>query len=528
MFEELLGPSLLTRNGTLKSTSALLNAPEFVLLYFSASWCGPCRHFTPQLKQFYNYVNSNGHNVEIIFVSLDRSIEAFHQYYSVMPWLSIPLQSQNVIRHLSSSFWVNTIPSLIVLTGDELYVTNNAKSDISNIISSRGDPEIVLESWRNIQQVPINEAYLGAIHFIYSSFKNGYNYLMGYSEDSTTGLINDDQAHRKDKQRLIPSKILFTFFEKVITQFDVYPDTKVCEKLLICYEDKEGSEAASSLANDDDDNDERSRTIPVSLETQRQFLLHVQMKALKDAVAEYNSSLTSCTADGVCKIEGDNNDTITVEEVQGCLKLVGCHDFTMVDCDSETSDEILKLMTVMNNSARVAFARSVLWSEVNWSKQYECGDGDNLICDSAKIYKVHRNLQGKSEGGESLIKEIQMDRAKILEYCGLCNTAFTKLPEVQTYISQGKEMFPSDLNNDSTGRNDIHTSSRTSQQRIVNVQNMILCAVGYDPSVGEKIYTQIIEMQQNNDKDYDEDFNKVLSSYMTNLQNLTKTDEKLS
>jgi len=36
-------------------------------------------------------------------------------------------------------------------------------------------------------------------------------------------------------------------------------------------------------------------------------------------------------------------------------------------------------MTVMNNSARVAFARSVLWSEVNWSKQYECGDGDNLI-----------------------------------------------------------------------------------------------------------------------------------------------------
>ncbi len=87
-----------------------------------------------------------------------------------MPWLSIPLQpassssgKKNFISHLPSQFWVNAIPSLVVLTKDGLYVTNTAKSQISHVIGTRGDPSIVMESWKNIQHVPIDEAYLGII-----------------------------------------------------------------------------------------------------------------------------------------------------------------------------------------------------------------------------------------------------------------------------------------------------------------------------------------------------------------------------
>ena len=88
-----------------------------------------------------------------------------------MPWLSIPIPTStqiaqnktNFIQHLSSSFWVSSIPTLVVLTNDGLFVTNNAKMEISNIMSSGGNPHLLLESWRNIQPVPVDKAYLGLI-----------------------------------------------------------------------------------------------------------------------------------------------------------------------------------------------------------------------------------------------------------------------------------------------------------------------------------------------------------------------------
>lgn len=81
-----------------------------------------------------------------------------------MPWLSIPIQSQNVIQHyLSSSFWVYSIPTLIVLTKEGKFVTNNAKVQIDNLISKDGDESLIIQSWGKELQVPIDDAYLGVI-----------------------------------------------------------------------------------------------------------------------------------------------------------------------------------------------------------------------------------------------------------------------------------------------------------------------------------------------------------------------------
>ena len=142
--------------------------------------CGPCRYFTPQLKQFYHHVNNSNNNndgdykrkdkkFEVVFVSLDRNLTSFYQYYASMPWLAIPLQtpggiSQKIINSLSSQFWVNSIPSLVVLTKDGLYVTNKAKSQISSIVLNKGsDPDTLIESWRMTNHVPIDEANFGII-----------------------------------------------------------------------------------------------------------------------------------------------------------------------------------------------------------------------------------------------------------------------------------------------------------------------------------------------------------------------------
>ena len=126
---------------------------------------------------------------------MDRTIESFYQYYSTMPWLALPIELPNgngnnnnkgkkqvVSEYLSSLFWVVSIPTLIVLNKDGLYVTtNNAKAQVSNAIrafngtcksstcggdcgSDKNDPLfMLLDSWRKIPHVPIDEAYFGFI-----------------------------------------------------------------------------------------------------------------------------------------------------------------------------------------------------------------------------------------------------------------------------------------------------------------------------------------------------------------------------
>ena len=83
------------------TASALrIGSKDAVAIYFSASWCAPCKQFTPILAQFYNTVNKKlgcknisdpiDRKFEIIWVSRDSSVEEFVNYYSKMPWLALP------------------------------------------------------------------------------------------------------------------------------------------------------------------------------------------------------------------------------------------------------------------------------------------------------------------------------------------------------------------------------------------------------------------------------------------------------
>ncbi|PTY01808.1 hypothetical protein DB346_11535 [Verrucomicrobia bacterium LW23] len=68
---------------------------KYVLVYYSAHWCPPCRMFTPKLVNFYesykNVAKNKGVPFEVIFVSFDNSENEMEQYAmeTNMSWLAV-------------------------------------------------------------------------------------------------------------------------------------------------------------------------------------------------------------------------------------------------------------------------------------------------------------------------------------------------------------------------------------------------------------------------------------------------------
>jgi nucleoredoxin len=91
---------------------------KYVLVYFSAGWCGTCREFTPDLVEFYQQ-NNGGERFEVVFVSQDRSESRMQQYIheDEMPWLSVAWDTQPS-RALQHRFCGRYIPDAVLFDSD--------------------------------------------------------------------------------------------------------------------------------------------------------------------------------------------------------------------------------------------------------------------------------------------------------------------------------------------------------------------------------------------------------------------------
>ncbi len=98
---------------------------DYLLLYFSAHWCPPCRCFTPKLIEFYNH-HHESKKFEVIFISLDEDEESFKDYYSAMPWLTIKFNENNITEKLGKHFGVNGIPNLVILDNSGTIINSDA------------------------------------------------------------------------------------------------------------------------------------------------------------------------------------------------------------------------------------------------------------------------------------------------------------------------------------------------------------------------------------------------------------------
>ncbi|KAL7557984.1 hypothetical protein ACA910_000031 [Epithemia clementina (nom. ined.)] len=185
-WEKMLGPSLIqhsktagtsnngggepapTKYTTLKTGDALKDK-EFVLLYFSASWCPPCQAFSPMLKSFYKLVNDK---IEIIYISSDKSVSQFEEYFGTMPWLSLPVAGTAAIKSaLAQSMQISGIPALIVMTREGgLFVTDKAREQVTTCVRNSGSSNAaqdnakeLVRQWReDVPAVPLSEAKIGS------------------------------------------------------------------------------------------------------------------------------------------------------------------------------------------------------------------------------------------------------------------------------------------------------------------------------------------------------------------------------
>ena len=145
-----------SNNGKISKDDLLCN--QLIGVYFSAHWCPPCRAFTPKLAQFYKNVNKNEKQIEIVFNSADQDLQSFKEYFSSMPWIATPFESE-AKKKIYEACGISGIPQLIIFD-----VNGNVVDDSGRrTVEMQGDNAINVwkEKMAKIQQekqVVLNKA----------------------------------------------------------------------------------------------------------------------------------------------------------------------------------------------------------------------------------------------------------------------------------------------------------------------------------------------------------------------------------
>lgn len=129
--EELFGKRLEGVKGKRLSTGDL--AGKKIGIYFTASWCPPCRAFSPQLVAAYNQLQADGKPFEVVLVTHDQdkaSMEKYMKDYE-MPWVAVPFGDKH-IEALNKKFSVNGIPKLVVVDDAGATLSAEARGEVTS------------------------------------------------------------------------------------------------------------------------------------------------------------------------------------------------------------------------------------------------------------------------------------------------------------------------------------------------------------------------------------------------------------
>jgi nucleoredoxin len=111
------------------------------------------------LVKFYNTCAKEA-KVEVVFVSSDRTVQSFNEYYQTMPWLAIPTETgaAQIKANLARALSVTGIPALFVL---DVKTGNLVSSDARNEVSAVGDDKTkgreLIAMWKAKETVPLDQ-----------------------------------------------------------------------------------------------------------------------------------------------------------------------------------------------------------------------------------------------------------------------------------------------------------------------------------------------------------------------------------
>ena len=104
--------------------------PEFFVFYFSASWCPPCRTYTPRLVNFYDkrQGTEEGRRFEVILIGEDDDQEAMLQYMKEygMNWIAMEFEERG-IRGVPMNP-VRAIPALVIVDREGRVVADSKRT----------------------------------------------------------------------------------------------------------------------------------------------------------------------------------------------------------------------------------------------------------------------------------------------------------------------------------------------------------------------------------------------------------------
>eukprot|EP00483_Globobulimina_turgida_P008654 UN08672 len=141
------GTHVINQNGRKIALSDLSKDNEVIGIYFSAHWCGPCRKFTPELKERYSNWVEKKKALKLVLVSLDKERESFDEYYGSMhtDWFAISFNETERRKDVNARLNLNqSIPCLIFVdskTGEVF--ARNGRTIVQNDVNGIDFP------WKN-------------------------------------------------------------------------------------------------------------------------------------------------------------------------------------------------------------------------------------------------------------------------------------------------------------------------------------------------------------------------------------------
>ena len=137
---EFFGSDLLTDKGKPADLSELNG--KIIAIYFSASWCPPCRAFSPLLVDLADRLQAEGKPFALVLVGRDQSKQKALDYmksHKMTGYLIPPEADAN--KSLCTLYRVSGIPYLVIVDSDGNTIDSSARATVQS------SPDTAWEKW---------------------------------------------------------------------------------------------------------------------------------------------------------------------------------------------------------------------------------------------------------------------------------------------------------------------------------------------------------------------------------------------